>query len=230
MDDPCLEDRELLSLLHAAVDDPRWRHVRGCPRCRGNLAAYRRYVALTVHRPVPGEGNRPGRAREDQVVGRLQRTLREEILGEPARPAVMDRVRSMLLPRRWIPALGAAAVVAGAALLLTDRLPRWPAGPGNPRDDSLPASETTIETRGERRLPDGSIELRWRPLPGRHAYRVRLLGEGLEAIAAMPATTESTAVLPAAGPDGGRASAAWWQVEALESGDRIADSRPRPLP
>lgn len=230
MDDPCLEDRELLSLLHAAVDDPRWRHVRGCPRCRGNLAAYRRYVALTVHRPVPGEGDRPGRAREDEVVGRLQRTLREEIVGEPARPGIKDRVRSMLQPRRWVPALGAAAVVAGAALLLIDRLPWWPVGTGSPRDDSLPASETTIETRGEWRLPDGSIELRWRPLSGRHAYRVRLLGEGLEAMAAIPSITESTAVLPAAGPADDWSSAAWWQVEALESGDPVADSRPRPLP
>lgn len=230
MDDPCLEDRELLSLLHAAIDDPRWRHVRGCPRCRGNLAAYRRYVALTVHRPGSGEGDRPGHSREDEVVGRLQRGMREEILGEPVRPGIKDRVRSMLLPRRWVPALGAAAVVAGAALLLTDLVPRWPAGPGSSRDDSPPEGEATIESRGERRLPDGSLELRWRPLPGARAYRVRLLGTGLEAMAVLPATTESTAVLPAAGPDGHPISAAWWQVEALESGDRVADSRPRPLP
>lgn len=251
MTDPCLPFQELLSLLEATESDARWTHARGCPRCRSRLAAYRRFAALQEDEAQSEEVDPAARRREDLAVDRLNAAIRNHTLsqevdsGLPAGRRVADRtafrfgqrfptlfagrVRSILTLSRLIPALGVAAILVGTLLLVRDQSP-WPAEPGPMRDESQPGSIATIETLGERRLADGSIEFLWRPIPGEHAYRIRLLDQGLEEVARVAVTAESSAVLPATDPALRSGRVAWWQVEALDAGDRVADSIPRPLP
>ncbi len=245
MTDPCLSFQELLSLLEATESAARWAHVLDCPRCRSRLAAYRRFAALQ------GDEEGSERGREDLAVDRLNAAIRSRLRGQeipsglPAGDRVADRskfridrgsqapfagrVRAIFTLPRLLPALGAAAILVGAFFLVRDQLP-WPAGPGPMRDESRPGSASTIETLGERRLSDGSIEFRWRPIPGAHAYRIRLLDQGLEEIARVAVPAGSSAVLSATDPALRSGRGAWWQVEALEAGDRVAESIPRPLP
>ena len=273
MSDPCVVLQDLLRSPDAGEEDPRWIHVRGCPRCRGLLAAHRRFAALPREGASAGDAHAAERIREENAVARLHATLHREILGAqpapfavPSRPPIRgfgesgeeiararrpstDQVneraaserhpsrrllggglRSFLArPRLAIPLLGAASLIAGVFLLLRDSVP-WRAGDTVIREEVVPGAGRPVVVFPARKLPDGTIALQWRAFPAADAYRVRLLDAGLLEVACVEAGPETTLVIPAptAGPASG--PAVYWQADALERADRLANSVPQPLP
>jgi hypothetical protein len=225
MTEPCLPLEELLALAESEAGDPRRDHVNHCPRCRSRLTAYGFFTSLDRDDPCPGEG---------QAVVQLAATLRDRIgsgdlsRAAPARPKARGR-SPWWAPRLLVPALGAAAIVAGVVLLVRDQLPSTPSAPAL-REEPASLREAVVAALPAQVLLDGSLELHWNVVSGADAYRVRLLDAGLEEIARFDAGQGSSFVLTVADLQAWSSRAAFWQVQALAEGDRIADSAPVALP
>jgi hypothetical protein len=231
MTEPCPPLAELLALADSETDDPRRDHVRTCPRCRSRLSAYGFFSSLDRDDPCPGE---------EQAVARLTATLHDHIEhDEPVQPVVrqpaepgrkVSPARSpWWAPRLLVPAFGVAAILVGVFLIVRDDLP-GPVGAPAVREEPGPSQESVVVTAPARTLPDGSLELRWSAVTGTDAYRIRILDSGLREIARYDTGTAISLVLRVADQQAWPSRAAFWQVQALSEGDRIADSAPEALP
>jgi hypothetical protein len=231
----CLPIEELLALPDVAASDPHWEHVRACPRCRSLLASFRDF-----ERSPGGAAARPG---EDAAVARLASALEAEILGggrpaqapsqsvAPLRGATVDRSRWSWrrLFSTLIPAVGAAAVVAGAFLLLREEAPiRRHPEPVMRGDGSGQGS--TLVGHSPRLLPGGGIEFCWARFPAADGYVLLFLDAGFRETARLAGGDTSSAVSSARLLKLAQGGAVYWQAEALEQGDVVAKSAPAPLP
>ena len=220
MTEPCLPIEELLALSERPESDPRWSHVRACPRCRSRLKAYGIFLSLAQEEPCPGE---------EEAVEHVTPILREQI--RKAGPVLQGTPpkRPAWFPRRLVPAFGLAAVVAGVLLLGRGSLPH-PGGAGQVREAPSTTRESAVTAATVRTLTDGSLELRWSAVASADAYQVRILDAGFQEVARLDAAGETLLVVPVASVRGWPTQAAFWQVEALSVADRIADSAPAALP
>ncbi len=224
MTEPCLPLEELLALAESDADDSRRDHVRRCPRCRSQLKAYGLFTSLVADDPYPGE---------DQAVARLAATLGDRIgsggasQGDPR--GVQPRASSpWWAPRLLVPALGVAAMITGVVLLVRGEIPSTTGAPVV-REEPAATRESTVTTLPAHPLASGSLELHWQAVAGADAYRVRILDVGLEEIARLDVGASTSFVLTAADLQVWSTRAAYWQVQALAEGDRVADSPPEPL-
>jgi len=220
MTEPCLSIEELLALSERPESDPRWRHVRACPRCRSRLQAYGIFLSLAQEEPSPGE---------EEAVAHVTPVLREQIQGAGPVARQPSPQRRAWFPRVLVPAFGAAAVVAGVLLLGRDLLPH-PSGPAAVREAPASVREAVVAAAPARALADGTLDLRWSTVASADAYRVRILDAALQEVARLEAGSDTLLLVPIATARGWPTRAAFWQVQALSEADRIADSAPLPLP
>jgi hypothetical protein len=216
MTESCPPIRELLQLgvPETAPSDPRWRHVNGCPRCRSLLRAY---VAFTAP-DEPADGN-------SETAERLRGVLEERIRGTETARSSRRRAGGWL--HLLVPAFGAAAILAGAFLLLRDEVP-WSPHATVLREQPGVATRGMLATHPPHLLDGGGLELRWRPFPPADSYRVRLLDAGLQELGALAAGADTLLILEPsriAGPP----RPIYFEVEALFEGDPIGTSAPRRL-
>lgn len=220
MSESCPSLQDLLDLAHGPAQGPLWSHVQTCPRCKATLKAYGHFRAIVESEPIENE---------DSAVNRLSSAIHRVVHAQVEKPRKALERRNWWTWRRMVPALGLASVLAGFSLLLLDQMPER----GRPQvfREAAPAGQggaiTLLPTRID---SDGAMILAWHPIPAADSYRVRILDPGLKEIARLEAGPESSLVIPDARlqpwlPDG-----AFWQVQAMYEGDRIADSAPRALP
>ncbi len=235
----CVRVEELGDLLELPADDPRRRHVEGCPRCRTLLASYARFLT---------PGTPPAGARLEQAEVRLTQVLRGALHGSSAapagppaspdraparaqgRPGFWEQLRELANAPALRPAWAAVAilVVASVAFSLLDIR-----GPGRRepvlRGGAPPARTQAVAKPGL--LPvapasGGALRLGWTRVPGAEDYEVRLYSADLAQLAALGPTADTTLVLrPQALPARPRpGETVLWRVYARRGGDEIAYS------
>ena len=236
MSERCSPIEELERIAALPADDPRRRHLDGCPRCRALLHACR-----TFAREPEGELA----AQAGRLDARLAAALDREILGAHARvdAAGVEEPRPSFLralgglrraPRAW-QALRIAAACAAVVLVVLGvqqtRHPRLPEGGdvvlrgAGPAEPGAPAGQARL-------LADGWV-FSWSPVEEADSYRLTLYDEDAVEIAAFLAPGSDTSLtiafanLPAAAGD---ATARFWRVTALRSADEVARGRLRTLP
>lgn len=221
MKERCPDPRDLLALAGGApgarAQDGRWAHAQSCPRCQSLFAAHAAFA-----RAPSWDESAPG---EDAVAERIGAAIERAVLasGDGGRGAPIRRtvpLRRSLWPRLFVPALGAAAIVVAAVLVLEETRPQH-GGPSALREGSPTlAAHPGVLPLPVRRLEDGRIELAWRRHPSADGYRVRILDAGFEELQCL-ATGADTSVIFDPTEDALRL---YWVVEAYEGGDRIASS------
>lgn len=220
MVDRCPSPDLLPELAELPESDPRRRHLERCPACQARLADYRDFMAGGTPCP-PQELKR--------ALGALDAGLRAAI-AESAPP----EARPARAGLRWLehPALRLGLALAAILLLLValNALPRG----GREReirlrvDDELPQSGHGLRLLAPRVLAGGGLLLRWEPVAGADAYRVRLLAADLSPLTERESGAATELRLAAAELRAllGEARVLVWQVEARADGDLLTQSAP----
>jgi hypothetical protein len=219
----CPEMDELAGVTRRPETDPLRVHADGCPRCRAQLALYRRFLE-------------PGVAPEGADLGDARHRMRGALEGagaiHPASPrpgrgnSAFLRARDLFLRPAWKPALGVAGL---AAVLLLAWRGVGDLVPGGARDPVLRDRVTTPGTAPvlaePRRNADGSVTFRWSLSAGADAYEVILFGTDLEEKTRFAVGADLSFTL-----DPARAAllgtAPFCAVSALKGGDEIGRSAP----
>lgn len=224
MTDRCFGPEDLDDLLALADDDPRRRHLDGCPACRSLLASYRKYL---------DPGDLPSDARKDEAELALLSFIDERILGEE--PAVDSGEHASFSLRRLLdslrgPALAPALILIVALAVVTilwstrDAM-RPERRSGIVRD--LPMEENASGALNPvAELREGTVELAWQAVEDADGYRIQILSVDLSTVREIDAGDALVASLEPAGDGEPR----FWRVIALKHGSEIARSTLISLP
>jgi hypothetical protein len=212
-----LDEERLIALASLPPDDPRRVEAERDPEARAWLLEYEAFVAA----PTLSAAERADAAAAAGRAFAAERGAHGAAAPPAPAPIPLRPARTLAAPR-WLAAAAALVVVAGGA---------WLAG--------RPWERGSNELRGVAPAPaapgsasitrDRILVLRWDAVPGADEYTVELL-RGLEAVAHFEAGTACTLAiaLSALGDAGG--GALLWRVVALEAGEEVSTSPPRPLP
>ncbi len=194
--------------------DSAHRHLEECPRCR----AISRELATFLAGPETVD---------PAAVERLESVLAGEILGESHSSVIpaADRFRGW-----WKPALALAATVLVIAVAV-DRI-QEPDLEGPPLLRGAESDATVFhgptEVTFEGGDEGGAIVFHWEAQPGADAYRVEIFDDAFESVRTLPAADGNTLRWTPDLEDFGART--WlWRVIALDRGDPVRRSSPRPL-
>ncbi len=213
----CFEAGEIAEVLSLGAEDPRRRHLEGCPRCRALALSFRDFVE---------PGPVPAGARSAEAAERLSQAIAREIEAGARRAASRPRTGAL---RRWLegwlgrPSLrpvwvtASVVVVAGAAVIAILSRP----APESVLRGERPAA---LALQPVRQQPGGELRLRWEPLAGAVSYQVRLYATSLEEVARLePVRVPETVLRREALPSGlASGTRLLWRVVALRGGDELA--------
>lgn len=225
MSERCFPVEDLDEVVASPPGDPRRRHADGCPRCRGLIVSYKRFMS--------GAGL-PPELDVSETDARLAEAVDREIFG-PARPRpspsrdFLETLRGRLSVRVAVAALALAVVVIMGIREASHLMP-------GDRDHivlrqaprtSHAAIAAEVEATGT-----GPWRFAWSPVEGADRYAVVLLGADLIERARFETGPETTFVVDAGElPARLEAEAAvLWRVVALRGQDEIAHSPTRLLP
>jgi len=222
--DECYSPEILAELADAPLDDPRRAHLESCPRCRAQLAAYRKFMQ-------PGE--LPAGAKLPDAEARLDTALSAEIFPAEAGSEVVTesaeaRAPGGLIghwfsdPSRRLLSLAAVLVVAMGIVVLTD-VGDSPRRAPVLREDSDPITDSF--TARATTLADGRLQISWSGVAGADGYQIGIFGTDLAEMTRFDAGTDVEMVLDLADLLAGEETVIW-QVIALRGGDEIARSDP----
>ena len=204
-DERCIEVKELAEVLACGPDDPRRRHLDGCPRCLALAASFEGFMA--------GREDQSGLATEE--LARMDQALAREMVGE----------RESRRWPRWLVAVPAAAAVL--AFFFASPWERSPLpDPTVMRGEVQP--DTLLATHPVRQGEHGEALLSWEPSALADSYVVELLGEDLGFLTQV--TVGDT--LLEASPESVREAelARYWRVIGFKEGDPVVRSGLREFP
>jgi len=223
MTEDCVQLDELGSLLDLDPEDPRRRHLAGCPLCRARLAAYKAFIA----EGPPRAGSEPERA-EVELGAFLTKMIHGGVeMG--AGGGFLSRLRGRRIPKRVIiPGLAAAVAAVVLIIALKPFLDTDRRQPAPLRGLDAPAAGSAVLAARPAVVREGTIIFTWTSLTDADRYRVQVFDTKLQEIARFEADRDTSLVVRTG--DVPRADGSlFWRVTAFREGDEIAHSRPLSL-
>lgn len=224
----CAAMEDLAALLKLPPQDPRRRHLDGCPRCRARVVTFLEFTEAP--NDVPRDLLLDAETKLDAAL-RRELALGGDPRGEDAAAPFRRWLASLTLPRSGFAWVGAAAVVVAvvAAVRIFAPRPEEPFLLRGSEEHVAPGASTALALRA---VPaEGGVDLSWSAVPGADAYEVRIYGTNLEEIVRLRPTPEARLILkrtdlPVSAAPG---AVVLWKVVALRDGDPLSESAPSQL-
>lgn len=222
MTEECFRLDELDSLIDLDPEDPRGRHLAGCPLCRARLSAYRAFIAGSP--PLPG--SKPERA-DAGLSAFLDKMVHGAVEKEAGNGFLARFLGRRMTRRTLIPGLAAAALAAVILVIVLnpfadgDRQPAPLRGLDTPTAGALLSVQPAV-------VREGAVVFNWAQVPDSDRFVVQIFDAKLDEIARFDAGRDTSLIVRAdimPEADG----SLFWRVTALREGDEIAHSRLLPL-
>ncbi len=219
MANQCIALQEFEKLLNAQSDDPGFQHLKECPRCRADFAAYRSFME--------GNSDLGDQLREDQLAA----VLRQTVLGQEQSAEngfVLLKKKKQGISKSMTRNLLALAAVL--AVFFSFNYFQTPAGDPvvHLRGNSDPA--TSLLNPQTLSLGEG-IQISWSPIEGADHYQVEILSTGFKVLEKMDISSVTQVAITLEQQNLWKKSSPTllWRVVALQGRQVIVQSPARAL-